>query len=90
MDSIPLATASSTEYWMRGLSTSGSISFGEAFVAGRNRVPNPAAGKTALRILFAIALLLNSRYRQHSEQKISLNFVQAVVRCFCRLVQILV
>jgi hypothetical protein len=46
---------------MSGLSTSGSISFGEAFVAGRNLVPNPAAGKTALRILFAIALLLNSR-----------------------------
>jgi hypothetical protein len=36
---------------MIGLSTSGSISFGCAFVAGRNRVPNPAAGKTALLIL---------------------------------------
>src|ERR1700736_1305147 len=34
---------------MRGLSTSGSISFGCALVAGRNRVPRPAAGKTALR-----------------------------------------
>jgi seryl-tRNA synthetase len=32
---------------MVGLSTSGSISFGWAFVAGRNRVPRPAAGKTA-------------------------------------------
>src|SRR5580693_1495602 len=34
---------------MRGLSTSGSISLGCALVAGRNRVPSPAAGKTALR-----------------------------------------
>src|SRR6188508_3617336 len=47
--SIPAATASSTAYWMIGLSTSGSISFGCAFVAGRKRVPQPAAGKTALR-----------------------------------------
>jgi len=31
------------------LSTSGSISFGCAFVAGRKRVPRPAAGKTAFR-----------------------------------------
>src|SRR5215210_4458539 len=49
MLSIPEATASSTPYWMIGLSTSGSISFGCALVAGRNRVPRPAAGKTALR-----------------------------------------
>src|SRR5262245_62081105 len=48
----PAATASSTTYWMIGLSTSGSISFGCALVAGRKRVPRPAAGKTALRILF--------------------------------------
>src|SRR5437899_10875206 len=47
--SIPLAIASSTPYWMVGLSTSGSISFGCAFVAGRKRVPRPAAGKIALR-----------------------------------------
>jgi hypothetical protein len=32
---------------MAGLSTRGSISFGCAFVAGRNRVPSPAAGITA-------------------------------------------
>src|SRR5215467_8071638 len=43
----PDATASSTTYWMVGLSTSGSISFGCALVAGRNRVPRPAAGNTA-------------------------------------------
>src|SRR5262245_53394245 len=45
----PEATASSITYWMIGLSTSGSISLGCALVAGRNRVPRPAAGKTALR-----------------------------------------
>src|SRR5687768_11677389 len=44
----PAATASSTTYWIAGLSTTGSISFGCAFVAGRNRVPRPAAGMTAL------------------------------------------
>src|SRR5438094_9273759 len=47
--SIPLAIASSTPYWMVGLSTSGSISFGCALVTGKNRVPRPAAGKIALR-----------------------------------------
>src|SRR5215472_18948850 len=47
--SHPAASASSTPYWMIGLSTSGSISLGWALVAGRNRVPRPAAGKTALR-----------------------------------------
>src|SRR5689334_20586219 len=49
--SQPAAIASSTPYWMMGLSTRGSISFGCALVAGRNRVPSPAAGKTALRTL---------------------------------------
>src|SRR3954466_8965428 len=49
MLSAPDATDSSTTYWMVGLSTSGSISLGCALVAGRNRVPRPAAGKTALR-----------------------------------------
>src|ERR1051326_2501851 len=38
---------------MIGLSTSGSISFGCALVAGRNLVPRPAAGKTAFRTLDA-------------------------------------
>src|SRR5712691_2629529 len=45
--SQPAASASSTPYWMMGLSTSGSISLGCALVAGRKRVPSPAAGKTA-------------------------------------------
>src|SRR5436853_7912547 len=48
---MPDWTASSTPYWMTGLSTSTSISFGCAFVEGRRRVPRQAAGKTALRIV---------------------------------------
>ncbi len=43
----PARTASSTTYWIAGLSTTGSISLGVALVAGRNRVPRPAAGITA-------------------------------------------
>src|SRR5580704_7554666 len=46
---MPEWMASSTPYWMMGLSTSGNISLGWALVAGRKRVPRPAAGKTALR-----------------------------------------
>src|SRR3954447_20637377 len=45
----PACTASSTTYWIAGRSTTGSISLGELFVAGRKRVPRPAAGMTALR-----------------------------------------
>src|SRR6266536_5111865 len=56
MLSTPAATASSTPYWMVGLSTSGSISFGCAFVAGRNRVPRPAAGNTAFRTVMVAPL----------------------------------
>ena len=48
--SIPASRASSTTCWIRGRSTTVSISFGIAFVAGRNLVPSPATGKTALRI----------------------------------------
>ena len=47
---IPLATASSTMYWMQGLSTIGSISFAVDFVAGKNLVPSPAAGMIAFLI----------------------------------------
>src|SRR5580704_13457410 len=57
----PAATASSTPYWMRGLSTRQSISLGMALVAGRKRVPMPAAGKTALRILWGVMVgVINS------------------------------
>src|SRR5512144_791078 len=49
ISSSPEATASSTTYWMVGLSTRRSISLGWALVAGRKRVPRPAAGNTAFR-----------------------------------------
>src|ERR1700691_5422485 len=39
-----------------GLSTSGSISLGCALVAGKKRVPNPAAGNTALRTRIEIII----------------------------------
>src|SRR6186997_43470 len=42
---------------MIGLSTSGSISLGCALVAGRKRVPRPAAGKTALRTAFTSGIV---------------------------------
>jgi hypothetical protein len=48
--SMPASRASSTPCWINGRSTAGSISFGMAFVAGTNLVPNPATGKTALRM----------------------------------------
>src|SRR6266403_4390172 len=55
MCSIPETTHSSTTYWICGLSTTVSISLGCAFVAGKKRVPSPAAGRTALRTLRAVA-----------------------------------
>src|SRR5579883_1053976 len=61
----PAARASSTAYWIRGLSTTGSISFGLALVAGRNRVPRPATGKTAVRMTdFGIVLINLLRKRK--------------------------
>src|SRR5260221_10764818 len=60
MSRIPAATASSTAYWMRGLSTIGIISLGLALVAGRKRLPIPATGKTALVTFFT---------RQKSDQR---------------------
>jgi hypothetical protein len=47
--SMPAARASSTAYWISGLSTTGSISLGKALVTGKNRVPRPPTGKIALR-----------------------------------------
>jgi hypothetical protein len=46
----PADKASSTAYWIRGLSTTGSISLGLALVAGKNLVPRPATGNTAVRM----------------------------------------
>src|SRR5437660_864205 len=45
--SMPARAASSTTSWIAGTSITGSMTFGCAFVAGRNRVPSPAAGITA-------------------------------------------
>src|SRR5215831_2344493 len=71
----PEATASSTTYWIIGLSTRGSISFGCAFVAGKNRVPRPAAGKMALRTaavtarIVSLEAMLDPTYvREHLEE----------------------
>src|SRR5580765_3531829 len=58
--SQPAARASSTPYWMMGLSTNGSISLGCALVAGRKRVPRPAAGNTALRTFIFISEILST------------------------------
>src|SRR5690606_2169337 len=52
--SIPASIASSAAYCTSGLSTIGSISLGFALVAGKNRVPSPATGKTAFLTLFRI------------------------------------
>ena len=54
--SMPAALASSTTCWITGRSTTVSISLGIALVAGRNRVPSPATGKTALRTRFVIEM----------------------------------
>ena len=53
--SMPASLASSNTYWISGLSTMVSISFGIALVAGRTRVPRPATGKTALRIFMGMS-----------------------------------
>ena len=44
---------------MIGLSTSGSISLGCALVAGKKRVPSPAAGKMAVRTVGGISFSVN-------------------------------
>src|SRR6266446_3759968 len=54
---MPAALASSIAYWISGLSTTGSISFGIALVAGRNRVQSPATGNKALRTGLGMKLL---------------------------------
>src|SRR5512134_3964848 len=59
----PAATASSTAYWMSGLSTIGIISFGLALVAGRKRLPKPATGNTA----FVIARIAVSSLQERSQ-----------------------
>ena len=51
---VPAAMASSTAYWIRGLSTTGSIYLGHALVAGRKRVPIPATGNTGFLTILVI------------------------------------
>src|SRR5262245_6065114 len=63
----PARTASSTTYWMAGLSTIGSISLGWLLVAGRKRVPSPAAGSTALVTAFAMFATLPPLARRLAE-----------------------
>ena len=48
------SSASSTTYWMTGLSSTGSISLGVHLVAGRKRVPRPAAGMIAFMAFLSI------------------------------------
>ena len=59
----PAARASSTAYWISGLSTTGSISFGLALVAGRKRVPRPATGNTAVRMAHFELLFIHILHR---------------------------
>src|SRR6476469_9900921 len=61
ISSMPAPTHSSTISWMLGVSTIGSISFGIALVAGKNRVPSPATGKTALRTFFVMEFAFYAR-----------------------------
>src|SRR2546423_1536722 len=55
----PAAAASSTTYWIVGLSRTGSSSFATALAAGSMRVPRPAAGMTTL--LTLIGSMIDSR-----------------------------
>src|SRR2546428_3132912 len=87
---MPALTASSTAYWIKGLSTNGSISLGEAFVAGRKRVPRPAAGKMGLGTFregisgeFYGPVPANvKRTRESSHRLFSLSFPGAICRIF--------
>ena len=62
MSSIPDLRASSTINWMVGLSTIGNISLAKALVAGRKRVPSPAAGITAFLTFCFMSFLSNGDY----------------------------
>src|SRR5580692_8786195 len=64
--SAPADKASSTAYWISGLSTIGSISLGLALVTGRNLVPRPATGKTTAFTGCAMVLLLLVSSSKHN------------------------
>src|SRR5579859_2417258 len=78
MFSIPDAAHSSTAYWISGLSTMGSIYFGCAFVAGRKRVPRPAAGKTAVRTRWDLSVITRASKNQGFKLRGALEVVNAV------------
>src|SRR6266700_829784 len=59
--SRPEAIASSTAYWMVGLSISGSTYLDWALVTGRKRVASPAAGKMARR---TVGLVIGDNVRR--------------------------
>src|SRR4029079_7588799 len=77
----PAWTASSTTYWMAGLSRTGSISLGWAFVAGRNRVPNPAAGITALLTFIPPSWVPNASCRSERRQPTAMPDARRRGRC---------
>src|SRR5699024_10885150 len=56
ISSMPASTASSTIYWIVGLSRIGNISLDIALMAGKNLVPRPAAGIIAF-LIFIIYIL---------------------------------
>ena len=58
---MPAVTASSTTYWIAGLSTMGSISLGIALEAGSTRVPSPATGMIAVVTEFTISSCLDNK-----------------------------
>src|SRR5258705_8796033 len=64
---------------MSGLSTTGNISLGLALVAGKNRVPSPATGNTALVIILVMSLWLQQlqqfRFVEYSNPQLP-RFVQ--------------
>src|ERR1017187_9721450 len=69
--SAPAESASSTAYWISGLSTIGSISFGLALVTGRNRLPSPATGNTAL-VTLAMAIEVPAERRRRGRNVLPL------------------
>src|SRR5690606_10165300 len=65
---IPAARASSTTYWMTGLSTTVTISLGITLLAGKNRVPRPATGRTAL-VTFTVTPVISQRSENRKAQR---------------------
>src|SRR3984885_13201601 len=60
---MPASLASPKKNLISGFSTTVSISFGIAWVAGNTRVPRPATGKTALRIFMGWHCLAEARLK---------------------------